>query len=137
MTQPLVNVDVPDLERAIAFYTQALALRLRRRLGPDVAELEGAPVPFFLLRTDAGEPAFAGGPPRDFARHWTPVHLDFLVPALEPALARAEAAGARRDGPVREHGWGRIAVLADPFGNGFCLLQLVGRGYDLLETARA
>jgi predicted enzyme related to lactoylglutathione lyase len=35
---------------------------------------------------------------------------------------------------VQTHAWGRLALLADPFGNGFCLLQFTGRGYD--EIAR-
>ncbi len=26
----------------------------------------------------------------------------------------------------------RLAILADPFGNGFCLLEFRGRGYDEL-----
>jgi predicted enzyme related to lactoylglutathione lyase len=134
MTDLLVNVDVADLETAVAFYTAAFGLRESRRLGPDVAELLGAPSPIYLLRAAAGAPAYRSGPPRDYARHWTPVHLDFVVPELAPALARAEAAGARREGEIREHDWGRLAVLADPFGNGFCLLQFVGRGYDLLAT---
>ena len=30
---------------------------------------------------------------------------------------------------MREFVWGRHAVLADPFGNGFCVLQFEGRGY--------
>ena len=136
MTAFLVNVDVAELEAAVAFYTAAFGLRESRRLGPDVAELAGGPAPLYLLRAAAGSPAYRGGPPRDYARHWTPTHLDFVVEALEPALARAEAAGARREGGIREHEWGRLAVLSDPFGNGFCLLQFVGRGYDLLATPR-
>ena len=133
----LVNVDVADLDAAVRFYCDAFELRESRRLGPDVAELLGGTAPLYLLRTAPGSPAFAGGPNRDFARHWTPVHLDFVVPSLEPALARAEAAGARREGAIREHDWGRLAKLSDPFGNGLCLLQFVGRGYDLLATPRA
>ena len=31
-----------------------------------------------------------------------------------------------------QHAYGRLALLADPFGNGFCLLQFTGRGYDAL-----
>jgi len=27
-----------------------------------------------------------------------------------------------------------MAVLSDPFGNGLCLLQLEGRGYDEIAT---
>jgi predicted enzyme related to lactoylglutathione lyase len=35
---------------------------------------------------------------------------------------------------VRTHVWGRIAVLSDPFGNGFCLIQFLNRGYDEIAT---
>lgn len=31
---------------------------------------------------------------------------------------------------IHFHAWGRIALLADPFGNGFCLLQFTAGGYD-------
>ncbi len=37
----LMNIDVPDLAAAIAFYGEAFGLTLTRRLGPFVAELEG------------------------------------------------------------------------------------------------
>jgi hypothetical protein len=47
---------------------------------------------------------------------------------------RAQAAGARLEGDIRTHEWGRIAVMADPFGHGFCLIEFLGRGYD--EIAR-
>jgi predicted enzyme related to lactoylglutathione lyase len=63
------------------------------------------------------------------------VHLDFVVPEIEPAVARAQKAGARLEGEVRAHTWGRIAVLADPFGHGFCLIEFLGRGYDEIATS--
>ena len=62
------------------------------------------------------------------------MHLDFVVEDLGKALARAREAGATVESEVQTHAWGRLALLADPFGNGFCLLQFTGRGYD--EIAR-
>ena len=44
--------------------------------------------------------------------------------------ARAVRAGARLEGEVRTHRWGRVAHLADPFGHGVCLIQFLNRGYD-------
>ncbi|ACL66321.1 Glyoxalase/bleomycin resistance protein/dioxygenase [Anaeromyxobacter dehalogenans 2CP-1] len=127
----LVNVDVDDLARAVAFYTQAFGLRVGRRFGGAAAELLGASSPIYLLENRAGSAPYPGAAtPREYGRHWTPVHLDVAVPALEPALARAEAAGARREGDVAERPWGRMARLADPFGHGICLLEFRGRGYD-------
>jgi lactoylglutathione lyase len=140
MTQGLlVNIDVDDLALAEAFYTRAFGLRTTRRFGADGVELAGAAVPLYLLGKPAGSlacdaPANARCAMRDYARHWTPVHLDFVVDDLDAALARAESAGARREGEVRTAAWGRIATLVDPFGNGLCVLQFLGRGYDEIST---
>lgn len=123
MPKLLVNVDVDDLEAGVQFYTRAFGLRVRRRWGDQVVELEGGGAPLYLLRKQAGTSPFAGAAePRRYGRHWTPVHLDFGVRDLERALATAEAAGARRETDIQEHDWGRIAYLSDPFGHGFCLV---------------
>jgi GNAT superfamily N-acetyltransferase len=73
--------------------------------------------------------------PRDYARHWTPVHLDVVVDDVDQAVARAVAAGARLEDPPITHDWGRIAHLADPYGHGICILQFLGRGDDELAPA--
>lgn len=130
----LVNIDVPDLERATAFYCDALGLRVGRRFD-GWSELVGADAPIYLLPKPAGSivsPAAEGT--RDYRRHWTPVHLDFVVPDIDAALARATRAGATVERAPTDHAYGRLALLADPFGNGFCLIQFAGRGYD--EIAR-
>jgi len=67
---------------------------------------------------------------RDYQRHWTPVHLDFVVSDLDAAVARARNAGAKIEGPLQTFNWGRQACMSDPFGNGLCLVQWLGRGYD-------
>lgn len=76
----------------------------------------------------------AGQSLRDYKRHWTPLHCDVVVDDLESALSRALAAGAVQEQTIREHNWGRIATLSDPFGHGWCLLQFHGRGYDEIAT---
>lgn len=131
----LVNIDVPDLEAAIDFYSRAFGLTLHRRLGPGAAEMLGASAPIYLLQKAAGTPA-AGAvrQPRDYARHWTPVHLDVVVDDVDDAVARAVAAGARLEDPAASHDWGRIAHLSDPFGHGICIMQFLGRGYDALAA---
>src|SRR6516165_1499791 len=122
----LVNVDVPDLAAAIAFYSGAFDLTVTRR---DGAELSGWPVRLYLLQKPAGSLG-AGTSQRRYDRHWTPVHLDVVVEDVEAALARAVAAGARPETEIRTNAWGKIVVLADPFGHGLCLIQFLGRGYD-------
>ncbi len=135
MPSVIVNVDVDDLDKAVRFYTSALGLRAGRRFGGGGIELVGAEVPIHLLVAAAGSaPSRGGAATRDYARHWTPVHLDFIVDDIEAEVARAVAAGARVEVPVERHAYGRMAVLADPFGHGFCLLELAGRGYDEIAT---
>ncbi|HEY6728289.1 MAG TPA: VOC family protein [Polyangiaceae bacterium] len=135
----LINIDVPDLEAGIAFYTAALPLHAGRRLGAWAVELLGAEVPIYLLEKAAGSLAFEQEPTsesaavRSYARHWTPVHLDLVVHELAPAVARARAAGAAVEG-ISSHSWGELALLVDPFGHGFCLIELRGRGYDEITT---
>jgi predicted enzyme related to lactoylglutathione lyase len=131
----LANIDVDDLERAVGFYCSALGLTVGRRFGDSAIELVGASSAIYLLKRAAGTlPVNSSSQRRNFSRHWTPVHLDFVVPSIEPALARAQNAGAQLEGEVRTHKWGRIAVLADPFGHGFCLIEFLGRGYDEIAT---
>ena len=129
----LVNIDVPDLATAETFYAHAFGLQAARRFGIEVVEMTGGTAPVYLLKKAAGTSG-AGDSARTYQRHWMPVHLDIVVDALEPALARALAAGAMQEGEVREAVWGRIVQIADPFGHGWCLLQFTGRGYDELTT---
>ncbi|HEX4387971.1 MAG TPA: VOC family protein [Steroidobacteraceae bacterium] len=131
----LANIDVDDLSKATEFYCSALGLAVGRRLGESAVELLGGTAPIYLLKKAAGTAASPGsGARRDYARHWTPVHLDFVVPDIEAALAQARTAGAKPEGEVRTYQWGRIAVMADPFGHGFCLIEFLGRGYDELVS---
>jgi len=134
-TAVLVNIDVDDLERAASFYCAALGLTVGRRLGESVRELLGGSTPIYLLQKSAGTLATRASPQRrDYVRHWTPVHLDFVVADIEAAVTRARAAGATTEGPVQTHPWGRIALMADPFGHGFCLIEFLGRGYDEIAS---
>jgi predicted enzyme related to lactoylglutathione lyase len=127
----LVNIDVNDLLRAISFYEQAVGMRVGRRFGSVGVEMLGASSPIYLLAKAAGTKPFAAGDEmRRYTRHWTPVHLDFVVPDIEVAVDRATKAGAKCEGEIRTHKWGRIAQMADPFGHGICFIQFLGRGYD-------
>jgi len=131
----LVNIDVDDLEKATAFYSRAFDLKVGRRFGAEGVELLGSTAPIYLLVKAAGTPPVRGlKQARDYERHWTPVHLDFVTRDMDIALLRAVQAGARLEGSVETHPWGRIAHLADPFGHGICILQFLGRGYDEISA---
>lgn len=127
----LVNIDVDDLKKAVEFYCEALGLTVGRRFGGDAVELLGAVAPIYLLAKPNGTVASSTSRHlRSYARHWTPVHLDFVVDVIEVAVDKARGAGARLEGQIRTNNWGKIAMLADPFGHGICLIEFVGRGYD-------
>lgn len=127
----LLNIDVPDLEAGIRFYTAAFDLRVGRRFGTDFVELLGWPATVYLLARQAGTSG-AGGDLRRYERHWTPIHADIVVADVDAAVARGVDAGAKLEAPATNASYGRIAMLADPFGHGFCLLQFNERGYDAL-----
>ena len=128
----LVNIDVEDLDAAIAFYEHGLGLVLRRKLmSGTVAEMKSDAAPLYLLEKAGGSsPSTATSQLRDYRRHWTPVHLDFVVAQIDTAVAKALEAGATIEGGVQRFAWGRMAAMSDPFGNGFCLVEWLGAGYD-------
>ena len=127
----LVNIEVDDLAKAEAFYRDALGLARGRRLGTGVVEMVGGSSPVYLLLKQSGsEPFPAASSRRHYDRHWTPVHLDFVVDDLETSLAGALKAGAVLQEEVAAFEWGRLAQLADPFGHGLCLVEFARRGYD-------
>lgn len=133
----LVNIDVPDLKRAAEFYTRAFGLKVTRRFGHGDetgggVELSGLAAKLYLLVKPEGSEG-AAGQKRSYARHWTPVHLDIAVDDIEAALKRALDAGATQETEIRRGDWGAIAVLADPFGHGLCLIQFTAAGYDAVS----
>ena len=120
-----ITIDVHDLDRAVDFYCAGLGLTLVERR-PEWARLELDGRTFWLCLFPAG--ASRTGT-RDFGRHWTPVHLDFIVADVDGAVARALAAGGRLDGEIRRQQpepigcLSDVANLSDPSGNGVDLLQ--------------
>ena len=128
----LVNIDVDDLQRAISFYGAAFELKPGRRFGSTGIEMLGSSAPIYLLEKAAGTHAHpkAEAQVRNYARHWTPTHLDFVVDDIEAAVEKACAAGAILEQAIATATWGRLAQMSDPFGHGFCFVQFLNRGYD-------
>jgi predicted enzyme related to lactoylglutathione lyase len=121
----VASIDVDDLDRAVAFYSSGLGFVEQRRLFDNsTAELLAGSSFIYLLAKPADTAPFRGSSEvRRYSRHWTPVHLDFVVSDLEAAVAQAETAGAKLERPIRSEDAWREAQLSDPFGNGFCLLE--------------
>jgi catechol 2,3-dioxygenase-like lactoylglutathione lyase family enzyme len=127
----IINIDVPSLADAIHFYHAALGLQLVRILDGDVAELAGASTALMLLEKPANSEATPDvGPVRRYARHWTPVHIDFVVDDITAAAARAISAGAAQETGCIEWLGSKCITFSDPFGHGFCLIQFSGDGYS-------
>ena len=122
MYHTTISIDVPDLGDAVRFYTEALGLEIKREPTQSMAVLQTMNLDVYLL-SKAGDthPCNDLEVHRRYSRHWTPVHLDFVVPDLRTALGRAVAAGATHEGGDKG-AWGEIAYCSDPFGNGFCLI---------------
>lgn len=129
----LINIDVPDIDKGIKFYTRGLGLRVGRRLHKRYCELLGASSRIYLLQEKPGTAATAKSQvKRGYKRHWTPIHFDFTVSNIKKANARVIKAGAKPESKIRKEKYGYIATFSDPFGHGFCLIQFTGRGYGEL-----
>lgn len=123
MVEMHAYIEVERAEDGARFYCDAVGLTVARRLTPKWIELAGAAIPVFVLG-DRPEP-------REYTRHWTPVHLDFVVPDLAAAVVRVREAGAVVEKEVEYEPFA-MASCADPWGNGFDLIEMRGAGYDLL-----
>lgn len=133
MASFILNIDVPDIEAGIAFYTSAFGLRIGRRFDPAFVELLGAETKIYLLEK---APDTTIGPSsqetRRYQRHWSPIHADFIVGDIQAATQKVLRAGATREGETRSAPYGKLAMFADPFGHGFCLIEFNSQGYDAL-----
>ncbi|HCA01549.1 MAG TPA: glyoxalase [Halomonas campaniensis] len=127
----VVNIDVPELAPAIEFYTNALDLELSRLIDEDVAELAGTSSVIYLLAKSAGSSSTSTMlEKRRYSRHWTPVHIDFVVEDLLEATDRAVKAGASRESECVEWRGSKCITFSDPFGHGFCLLEFAEKTYS-------
>ena len=117
---------------AVCFWQRktAFGLRVARVLDHDVAELVGGSSVIYLLQKDAGSScAHSTTESRRYTRHWTPVHLDFVVEDLHEATKQVIDAGAVRESECIEWRGSKCITFSDPFGNGFCLIEFDGETY--------
>jgi predicted enzyme related to lactoylglutathione lyase len=124
VTRPTVHlsIDVPDLGRGVGFYGAVCGFRETARPFPTMAVLDGNNLSVCLHEKPAGSPSSEGGPPRDYARHWTAVHMDLHVDDFDATLDRITEAGGRIERTFRDMGPRPAAFCCDPFGNGFCVI---------------
>lgn len=121
---------MPELTPAIDFYSSALGLELNRIIDDDVAELTGTSSVIYLLANDSGSAVTSAiAEKRRYARHWTPVHIDFVVDDLFAARDRAVKAGAIQESDCVEWRGSKCITFSDPFGHGFCLIEFADTTY--------
>ena len=118
-----VSIDVPSLKQAEAFYVEALGCKKVRDQGSDMVVLCVENSDIYLQQKEPGtKPLQSSAVVRDYHRHWTPIHLDFLCDNVDEVVARILKSGGSHEGG--ESGdWGSIAYCSDPFGNGFCVIN--------------
>ena len=81
-----ISIDVPDMTKAIAFYSKALACTVVRE-GEKISQLSADNIKIYLFNKAAGtNPLIRGTSSRQYDRHWTPVHLDFIISNIEQVL---------------------------------------------------
>ena len=103
-----VTVPVPDLDAGLRFYRDALGHELRWRndeVGQAALGLPDSDTELVLTTRQRYEP-------------------DWLVASADQAAAAVEAAGGRVLAEPCDIPVGRVAVVADPFGNTLVLLDL-------------
>ena len=119
-----VSIDVSDLKQAESFYIEALGCKKIRDQGAKMVVLAVDNCDIYLLEKSAGSKPLPteSDVNRDYGRHWTPIHLDFLCENVDELVERIVKLGGAHEGG--ESGdWGSIAHCVDPFGNGFCIIN--------------
>ena len=117
-----VSIDVSDLITAETFYVDALGCKkVRDQGGMVVLAVENADI--YLQEKEPGtKPLESKSVVRNYERHWTPIHLDFICDNVEELVSKIVKLGGMHEGGVSGD-WGSIAYCADPFGNGFCVIN--------------
>ncbi len=118
-----VSIDVTDLKRAEEFYIEVLGCKKVRDQGSSMSVITTENCDIYLQEKEAGTKAIPSSDiVRDYKRHWTPVHIDFLADNVDDIVEKVIQLGGLHEGG--ESGdWGAIAYCSDPFGNGFCIIN--------------
>ena len=121
LAKATVSIDVSDMKQAIEFYTQALGCEFKKKYTDEWQVVTAGSLDLHIQQKEEGSIA-AADHRRDYSRHWTPVHLDFIVDDIKPACDAVEKFG----GTVEKQSFSEVADLAncaDPFGNGFDFIR--------------
>lgn len=79
----ILNIDVPDIEAGLTFYTAAFELQVGRRFDDRFVELLGAETKLYRFEKAPGtEIGPDGGDTRRYERPWSPFHPTSLSKTL-------------------------------------------------------
>ncbi len=110
------TVFVSDMNRAVAFYTQTLGLRLNKRFGDDWAEVG--------IEGEITIGLHPSGPKSPKPGSRGAISIGFLVSEpLDSVVTRLMAEGARFSGPIVDDDAVRLAHFSDPDGNELYLCE--------------
>jgi predicted enzyme related to lactoylglutathione lyase len=116
-----VSVYVTDVDRAIAFYTEALGFEKRSdaRMGPirwvELAPGQGETV---IALASEGYPIWSPEKVGNFSG------MTLTADDADGTYARLRAAGARFEQEPETTAWGTQAIIADPDGNTFVIVAV-------------
>ena len=84
-----VSIDVSDLKKAEAFYTLALGCKKVRNQGTNMIVLSVENSDIYIQEKAAGtKPFTSSNSVRNYERHWTPIHLDFLCDKVDERVKK-------------------------------------------------
>lgn len=119
-----VSIDVLDIKKAEIFYIKALGCKKKRNQG-NMVVLSTSNCDIYLQEKKEKTNSTSLSKKenfRNYGRHWTPVHLDFITKNIEEVVKKIIEFGGEHEGGEKGE-WGAIAYCVDPFGNGFCVID--------------
>ncbi|MBT2971607.1 MAG: lactoylglutathione lyase [Candidatus Thiodiazotropha sp. (ex Ctena orbiculata)] len=118
-----ISIDVSNLKQAECFYIEALGCKKLRDQGENMSVISTENCDIYLQEKEVGtKPVPSDTVVREYSRHWTPVHLDFLTENVDEVVEKVIQLGGQHEGGESGE-WGSIAYCADPFGHGFCVIN--------------
>ena len=122
MVKISVSIDVSDLKQGEKFYVEALGCtKVRDQMGMSVISAGNCDI-YIQEKKVGSNPIPDKNVTRDYSRHWTPIHLDFITSDIENVVEKIIELGGTKEGGESWDG-GSIAYCVDPFGNGFCVIN--------------
>lgn len=118
-----VSIDVSHLQKAENFYIQALGAKKIRNQGEKMSIISIWSSEIYLQEKDVGTKSIPWTEIlRDYHRHWTPVHIDFICENVDDIVKKVLEMWWSHEW-WESADWWSIAHCADPFGNGFCIIN--------------